>query len=106
MIKTWMKTDLMKNPNSLVPAYLTASYLYYNYPEEDPIMSDELYDWVCKELMTNWDKTEHRHKEIIDRDDLSAGTCYSLREHDYPIIVKSLAFSMSRGRFTAISNEK
>lgn len=96
MVIMWTRGDF-ENPNRLVPAYLTASFLYYLHPEEEPIMSDELYDWVCKEIDDRWDEITHRHRDVIVRDDLRAGTAFSLRVHDYPSMARMLALSMSRG---------
>lgn len=95
MAQAWQRADFT-SPNRLVPAYLTASYLYYLQPDEMPIMTDELYDWVCKELDRQWDQITHPHKSAISRDDLKAGTGFALRMHDYPLVVRVVAMTMSR----------
>jgi hypothetical protein len=71
--------------------------LYYLHPEEEPIMSDTDYDWVCIQLLKHWDDITHPHKANIEIDDVKAGTGMSLREHDYPGMAKSCAIAMSRG---------
>lgn len=52
------------------------------------MMSDTEYDDIAKELLKNWDIFEHRHKYLITKGDLEAGTLYTLTEDKYPEIVK------------------
>ena len=75
-----------KNANMLVPYYLMYSYLYYE--KDSPIVSDTEYDTICKRLYDEWDTIEHYHKHIINKEDLTAGTGYTLK---YPTIVKDTA---------------
>ena len=75
-----------KNSNMLVPYYLMYSYLYYE--KDSPIISDAEYDTICIRLDDEWDVIEHYHKHIIDKENLVAGTGYSLK---YPTIVKDSA---------------
>jgi len=56
----------------VVPWYLMASYAYY--VQDDPIISDRLFDLMCKRMLENWDKIEHFHKSYIKKDYLEAGT--------------------------------
>lgn len=70
------------NINMTVPWYLMASYAYYE--EDNPIMSDSVYDRLAKKILNNWDIIEHRHKEYITKDLLSAGSYIG----DYPPQVK------------------
>jgi hypothetical protein len=60
------------NINMLVPWYLLAAYAYY--VEDDPIISDHLFDRMAKQMLECWDKIEHRHKSFITKADLEAGT--------------------------------
>lgn len=69
--------------------YLMASYLYYI--KDYSIMADEEYDSLCKHLLSTWDEWEHRHKHLVSKGDLEAGTCYKLKERHYPLIVRSSA---------------
>src|SRR6056300_1342297 len=48
------------NINMTVPWYLMASYAYY--VQDDPIISDRLFDLMAKRMLENWDKIEHFHK--------------------------------------------
>jgi hypothetical protein len=76
----------------LVPHYLIHSYLYYEL--DTAVISDSFYEDICKMLAGKWDTVHHRHKHIIDRASLSAGTGYYLKSEDYPGLVKGAACSM------------
>jgi len=69
------------NINLSVPWFLMAAYAYYI--EDDPILTDEMYDHLVRKLRKNWDEIEHHHKHLIDEDQLWAGTYMG----DYPPIV-------------------
>jgi len=60
------------NINMMVPWYLMAAYAYYE--QDDPILSDAMFDRLGKRLLENWDKIEHMHKDLITEDMLKAGT--------------------------------
>lgn len=75
--------------NSLVNVYLIASYMYYI--KDEWYISDSQYDQCCKLLDEKWDLIDHQHKHIIDRASLSATTGFTLKESDYPLIVKHAA---------------
>tara|TARA_R110000782_G_scaffold186064_1_gene276132 strand:+ start:323 stop:664 length:342 start_codon:yes stop_codon:yes gene_type:complete len=64
--------DTIENPNMMVPWYLMASYSYY--VEDDPILSDGLFDELAHKMLESWDTIEHWHKELITEEDLKAGT--------------------------------
>ena len=81
-----------KNRNLLVPWYLMTSYLYYC--KDKSVVSDQTYDELCKRLLDEWDWVEHRHKHLIDRQALAAGTGFYLKERDYPLITRSAAERM------------
>jgi NAD-dependent DNA ligase len=59
------------------------------YEMDESVISDEEYDWICKELDKKWDEVEHQHKHFVDRDALSAGTGFQLRK--YPARVEFAA---------------
>lgn len=82
------------NPNALIPWFLMTSWLYYH--RDISIISDTLYDWMCKELLVRWDTLEHRHKHLIDKGMLEAGTGFNLREDDYPGITIGAASLRAR----------
>ncbi len=77
------------NPNMLVPWYLMASYMYYE--KDDPFLTDECFDWLCKELDEKWDEVDHWHKDLVDRDALKAGTGYQIDWSKMPTRIKDAA---------------
>lgn len=84
-----MKAAYQDNPNMLVPYYLMYSYLYYQHNVS--LVEDHEYDRVCKKILDEWDNIEHRHKSLINKDSLSAGTGYDL---EYPLIVQHAALQL------------
>lgn len=58
--------------------YLVACRLYYQ--ENISIMTDTLFDSLCKYLLDNYEeiKEEIWHKNLLDKELLKAGTGYSL----------------------------
>ena len=70
------------NINLSVPWFLMAAYAYY--VEDDPILTDAQYDRLVKRMISNWDKIQHRHKELISLDTLKAGSYLG----EYPSIVE------------------
>lgn len=71
----------------LVAFYLMSSFLYYNLNRN--VLSDDVFDGICKRLAEEWDGIEHQHKCFIPREDLLSGTGYSIKE--YPQIVEPAA---------------
>lgn len=69
--------------------FLVHCYLYYVL--NDPIISDEVFDKLCKILHDEWDTKHkfHMHAHLVSKEDLAAGTGYAIR--DYPLIVQHLA---------------
>ena len=61
-----------ENINMIVPWYLMAACAYYK--EDSPILSDDLFDNMAKKMLNEYDTIEHYHKELITKEDLSAGT--------------------------------
>lgn len=80
---------LGKSPNAIVAWWLIASYAYYHL--DMPVISDDLYDQLAKEMLERWDEIEHPHKHLITRDHLRAGSLYDLAADDYPNITKGAA---------------
>jgi len=75
--------DAIENPNMMIPWYLMASYAYYE--EDNPILSDGLFDGLAKRMLECWDDIDHWHKDLITTEDLEAGT---LLARDFPERVK------------------
>jgi NAD-dependent DNA ligase len=64
------------HPNALIPHYLMACYAYY--VQDNPLISDRLFDVITKRLIAEYDTLEHIHKEHITMDDLVAGTGFAI----------------------------
>ena len=60
------------NINMLVPWYLMSAYAYYK--EDDPILSDAVFDRMAKRIYQHWDEIDHFHKDYLTKEDLHAGT--------------------------------
>lgn len=58
-------------PNSAVSWWMMACYAYY--VEDDPILSDGLFDEICNTIKKNWRKITHEHKRFIDREMVGSG---------------------------------
>lgn len=90
-----MRKSYKRSINTVVPWLLMASYLYYLRPEHVPILSDCTFDRACEWLYDNWEVVEHRHKHLITKEDLAAGSLYALKENEYPLITKNTAVQLS-----------
>ena len=94
-IKTNFDKDCMDliddNINLIVPWYLMAAYAYYN--EDNPILSDSIFDRLGKKMLKEYDNITHMHKDFITKDELAAGTYLG----EYPSRVKD-AISALRGK--------
>lgn len=82
--------SIMADINMMIPWYLMSSYSYY--VENDPIFSDQYYDNLAKNLLSNWDNVDHFHKSLISADDLTAGTYLG----EYPSRVKGALKSLRK----------
>lgn len=82
LINNYFYKQVGKNSNLAVPLYLIAAYAYYI--EDDPLVSDDCFDWLSKFLQENWDEITHHHKKHLSLDSLEAGTYLG----EYPAIVK------------------
>ena len=60
------------NINMYVPWYLMAAYAYY--VEDDPILTDSMFDKMTKRALDNWDEINHVHKTFLTKEMLEAGT--------------------------------
>ena len=88
------------NINLMVPWYLMASYAYY--VQDDAIFSDGFFDEMGKTMLACWDDIEHFHKELISKDDLTAGTYLG----EYPERVKGGLLSVRQEFFTKAGKVK
>jgi len=65
-----------------------SAYVYYHL--DDQIITDAQFDSMAKTMLENWDTIEHRHKHLITKEDLAAGTLL-LAVEDFPEITKDTA---------------
>ena len=91
MFDTYCVEKTTHNPNMLIPFYLMAAYAYYHL--DDPILTDSVYDQVCKDIAKYWDEIDHYHKHLVNLEDMEAGTCL-LAEEDFPAIIKGAIQNM------------
>lgn len=75
-----------------IGAFLIHSYLYYILHMS--VIPDEEYDQLCAELADRWDTIEHRHKHLINLEDLKAGTGFAIREEQYPSPARHIAWTV------------
>ena len=76
------------SPNRCVAFYMMSSYLYYE--QDKHVLSDGMFDNICKKILSKWDDITHPHKELIDKEQLKAGTGYYLK---YTNMIKGAAES-------------
>jgi NAD-dependent DNA ligase len=82
LINNYFYKQVNKNINLAVPLYLIAAYAYYI--DDDPLVSDDCFDWLAKLLQNHWDEITHHHKKYLSLDSLEAGTYLG----KYPSIVE------------------
>jgi len=90
---------LKANPNMLIPHYLMHSYLYYQM--DDPVVSDSMFDTICKRLLAELDGLTHMHKHLVDKSLLVAGSGFNLQ---FPAMVVGAAQWMHKNK-RALSHE-
>lgn len=82
MLDNYAAELFAKNINLMVPWYLMASYAYYI--EDEPILTDSFYDNLAKTILAVWDDITHRHRDVINKDALVAGSFLG----EYPGIIE------------------
>lgn len=73
-------------PRKALQMFLMCSFAYYHLGRS--LIPDEKFDKICVFLLKNWDNFEHQHKYLISKEDLEAGTAFTLKWNDYPMVVK------------------
>lgn len=91
------RTAIKGAPMSIVPWWLMASYLYYTH--DLSVLSDALYDELAKDMLARWDDIRHPHKRLITVDHLEAGSLFSLKEDDYPMLTRNAAAHLVKGEW-------
>jgi len=82
--------------DNLVAQYLIHSYSYYILDRS--LIEDNEYDNICKTLLMKFEELTHPHKYLLDKEALSAGSGFHLKEEDYPLIVKTTAVMLLKER--------
>lgn len=80
--------------NGAVPWVLMASCAYYCGDGTFSVLSDGLFDRLCKDLLAGWEGVTHRHKPLIREDDLRAGSLNGLALSNYPTTVRAALFAL------------
>lgn len=75
-----------------ISAYLIHSYLYYVC--DMSIISDAEYDAICAELLARFDEIEHKHKHLLDKDALRAGSGFHIPTQNYPTVCRDIAMRL------------
>jgi hypothetical protein len=73
---------ISNNSNMMIPWYIMAAYAYYI--NDDPIITDKMFDQLSMDIVVNWNFISHSHKKFLSIDMLKAGTYLG----DYPLIVE------------------
>ena len=90
LVDNHVEKVIKNNINMVVPYYLLASYAYYE--EDDPIISDMLFDSMAKLFLEHYDNITHKHKSYITKDMLTAGSFSG----KYPTIVQDALKSLRK----------
>lgn len=93
-----MSTTL-KKVNGYVGKVLVAAYSYYWL--DTIIMTDEEYDSMTKAIGKHYDKLTHRHLSFIPKDIGAGGSLFNIPEKDYPLIVVSSAYRLTKRWYTS-----
>jgi len=76
------RQDFKINKNSCVAWYLMASYAYY--VKDVSLLRDETFDKMCLYILNNWNTLEHKLKNLVPKESLSAGTGYNIAFSSFP----------------------
>jgi hypothetical protein len=78
------------NHNMLIPWYIMSAYAYY--VEDDPIISDGMFDRICQRLLEDYVNVEHIHKKYIKKSTLESGTYLG----EYPSRIEDVVRQLRR----------
>lgn len=82
--EAYVRDTITANANMMVPHYLIHSFLYYE--QDRTLISDDLFDRICRRLRVELDALTHPHKHLVDPECLRAGTGFYLSGR-YPALV-------------------
>ena len=76
------------NANKIARLYLMSCYLYYELDLN--VFTDDEFNSICKRLVYEFSNITHPHKHLLDIDELTASTGYTLK---YSKLIKHAAVS-------------
>ncbi len=84
--------------NMLVPWWFIACYAYEVLNE--PLLTDDCFDWLAEQLKIHWDNIEHRHKNKIMKDMAKSSIAIINDKVNgrYPLLAVDAAISLSKNR--------
>lgn len=83
MLDNKAREDFKISRSSVFPWILMASYAYYH--EDNPILSDECYDKMCKYALEHYGELSGEHtRRYITEEALRTGSLYHLTQDSYP----------------------
>lgn len=74
---------------NIVQWILMCSYIYYI--KSSQLISDQRFVKLIEILKNQWDNIEHRHKNLIIKENLDTFSLFNLKEEDYPQIIRHSA---------------
>ena len=89
------REECKRNKNTVVGFILLGSYIYYHRPHQNYLFKDTTFDSMCKFMLKHYDNIEHKYKHLITKEDLEAGTLYSLQDWQYPTHLARIAEELS-----------
>lgn len=96
LLESHIEAIAQTRPARLVGLYLMASYLYYCADDRySPILSDNAYDLLCVRLAQCYTQLQHPHKDLIRLEEGKVSSNFTMREDDYPHIVRQAAVQRS-----------
>jgi len=100
------RDDYKNKPSSLLGWIVIASYLYYH--KYFSLLSDEDFDKMCSTALKMWDTgifNSHPLVHLVTRDDLQAGSLYTLKESDLTHMFKWMCGRIMREEITRQAQE-
>lgn len=76
------RQDFKMNKNSCIAWYLMSSYGYYQ--KDESLLSDPVYDKMCKYILDNWENLNHKLKYLVPKESLHAGTGFNIPFYSFP----------------------
>ena len=88
----WVALSKSETKGVAVAWYLMASVAYYHWDET--FIPDEDYDILCHLLLEALPNISHPHKRLCDPEALKSGTCYQLKQEEYPRMTRQACWAI------------